>query len=437
MGRIEWEIYNKLGEESGFGEVYLAKKLTNEVEQPYDYALKKLVTLDDDSIERFKREVRYLNKLDHPRIVKCEGYNLNNEPYFYTMKKYNSSLTEIQDSLSQDLYRLKSIYNNILEGIEYLHEEGYFHRDLKPGNVLINSDNDLALCDLGLCVNPISERERRITKTFMAMGSEFYCSPEQKESLKRVDHRTDIYSFGKMLYEVFTGKKPAVLNIEEVPPAIQYVIRKCTKEHLTERFNSVIEIKRHFNTAMDLLIQGDNETNVLSIINDLNNYDDLDYILDTNSNIDKLADSLSRIEDNEELHDLVMKINSTVLSHLNAKYPDVSKSIVKSFIDYTSRTGWPFSYIDTLAIKYQEIFINIDDIEIREELAKGLLDMAVTHNRWNAMGVFVDLLYLIKNDSEAYSMYHSLSDEEYNLNRVKSNININKSKLNQILKKLF
>lgn len=434
---LKWNTYSKIGETSGFGEVYEARKIVNGIEQPGNFALKKLTKTDEDSIERFKREVRYLDKLDHPRIVKCEGYGLQAEPYFYTMARYKTSLSSIQNSLANDLFRLKTIYNNILEGIEYLHIEGYYHRDLKPGNVLLNSDNDLVLCDLGLCVNPLIERGVRITRTYMAGGSEYYSSPEQDDSLKRVDHRTDIYSFGKMLYEAFTGTRPRVLDMNQLPPAIQFVIRKCTKESPSERFDSISLVKQHFNNAMDILIAGDQVNDLLQIIDELNKFDVFDFIANESVLIDKLADSLSRVDDDQYLHENIMKINSEVYYNLYDKYPDLTKRITHIFIEDINNQNWPFSYTDTLAIKYREIFKNIDDIDIKEKLLLSILNLGANHNRWYVMGVFIELLYTIVDEGDAHSIYHTLSSESYALDRVLSNINIDFDKLHSVLKKLF
>ncbi|MGQ4666516.1 serine/threonine-protein kinase [Metabacillus halosaccharovorans] len=434
--KVVWKYSDKLGENSGFGEVYKAKKVINDIEQSEEYALKKLVKLDDDSIERFKREVRYLIKLDHPRIVKCEGSRLSSEPYFYTMKKYNMSLSDVQPTLSEELSRLKVIYNNILDGLEYLHSEGYYHRDLKPGNVLLNSDNDLVLCDLGLCVNPLIERGERLTRTYIAGGSEYYCSPEQFVSLKYVDHRTDIYSFGKMLYEAFTGDTPRVLQINQLPPAIQYIVRKCTQEEVNDRFDSVATLKVHFNTAMDILTQEDDENDLLQIINELNELDMFDLIINSTL-IDKLASSITKVEEEEELHEYMMKISEDAYSSLYDKYQDLTKNLIRKFIGYIDSQGWPYSYTDTLADKYKVLFDVATDIDTKELLLKSLLNLGESHNRWYVMGVFVGMLYSVEDEGMGYSIYHTLSDEEYNLNRVANNVNIDFSSLLPILKRLF
>ncbi|WP_242309027.1 serine/threonine-protein kinase [Bacillus cereus group sp. BfR-BA-01524] len=435
---ISWNLIEQIGEPSGFGVVYAAKKLIHNVEQPGDYVLKELKKLDNDSIERFKREVRYLTKLDHPRIVKCEGYSLDNEPYFYTMNKYKNSLSVVQLEISEDFPRLKVVYNNILEGLEYLHSEGYFHRDLKPGNVLLNTDNDLVLCDLGLCVNTSAEGSQRLTRTQMIGGSEYYCSPEQAaNSLKYVDQRTDIYSFGKMLYEAFTGEKPYVLDLNTVPPAVQAVIRKCTRENRDERYNSVEELRMHFNIAMDLLIEGSEGNNLLQVISDINKFSDQDFLLDETKIVDRLADALSKVEDEEKLHETMMQINGIVYKYLHIQYPDLVGRLVSEFIEYIGSQGWPFTYTDTLGTKYSVLFQQIDDNEIKEKILLGLLRLGTRHNRWAVMGDFTNLLYSVQSDTLAYSVFHSLSERSSDLETIGRNISIDKNSLHSVIRRLF
>ncbi|MXV42121.1 protein kinase, partial [Bacillus subtilis] len=116
--KIRWKLGNQIGEPSGFGQVFSALKIIDGVSQSEEYVVKKLSQLDDDSIARFIREVRYLTKLDHPRIVKCVGYSLEDKPYFYAMRKYNSSLSSILPNLSENYSRIKTVFDNILEGLE-------------------------------------------------------------------------------------------------------------------------------------------------------------------------------------------------------------------------------------------------------------------------------------------------------------------------------
>jgi eukaryotic-like serine/threonine-protein kinase len=436
--KTAWKLGNRIGDKSGFGQVYEARKVVNGIEQNEEYVIKKLIQLDDDSIARFKREVRYLTKLDHPRIIKSEGNNLQNEPYFYAMTKYETSLNSIMSQLSTDYQRLQIIFNNILEGIEYLHNEGYYHRDLKPANVLYNSDNDLVLCDLGLCVNSNSDGTTSLTMTHMGAGTRYYCSPEQETDLKNVDQRTDIYSIGKMIYEAFTGNRPLVLDYSQLPPAIQYVIKTSTKENRSDRFETVEELRQHFNTAMELLINGTSQYDLLSVINDINRLEDFDFIFNDNDKIiDQLAQLLGELRGEEQFQEMIMKISGTPLKYLEDKYPDLFKGLIQEFIQSIESQGWPFSYTDTIANKYEEIFINIKDIDTKGELLKGLLSLGTGHNRWFVMHKFITLLSKIEEDAEAHSIYHILSSQTYDLERIENTISIEKNNLHSVLKRLF
>ncbi|MGG0591511.1 protein kinase [Priestia megaterium] len=438
ISKVVWRLGNRIGDRSGFGQVFEAEKIVDGIVQNEEYVVKKLIQLDDDSIARFKREVRYLTKLDHPRIVKSEGNNLQKEPYFYSMTRYKTSLQSIMPELSKDYQRLQLVFNNILEGLEYLHNEGYYHRDLKPANVLYNSDNDLVLCDLGLCVNPHSGESYRLTVTNMGGGTRFYCSPEQEDDLKNVDQRTDIYSVGKMIYEAFTGSKPAVLDFTQLPAAIQYVVKMSTKENKQYRFEFVEDLRQHFNTAMDLLINENSQDDLLSVINEINRLDELDFILfDGNSVVDKLAHLLEGIRGEEHFQETLMKISGTSFKFLEEKYPDLFNLLIEEFVHSVDSQGWPFSYTDTLANKFEEIFNNINDVDTKGEILKGVLSLGTYHNRWYVMHKFIKLLGQIKSDEEAHSIYHILEPQNTNLQRLDYAIKVEKSDLHPVIRRLF
>ncbi|MGY0694373.1 serine/threonine-protein kinase [Virgibacillus sp. FSP13] len=434
--KVVWRIGKQIGDPSGFGKVFEAKKEVNGETQKGEYVIKKLVKSDEDSIARFKREVRYLTKLDHPRIVKAEGYGLSTNPYFYAMLKYETSLQSIIPELSEDYERIQIIFNRIFEGLEYLHNEGYYHRDLKPANVLYNSDSDLVLCDLGLCINFASDDSTRLTVTNVGIGTRFYCSPEQEADLKHVDQRTDIYSVGKMIYEAFTGERPSILDFNQLPAAMQYVVKKSTKEDRNERFEAVDELRQHFNTAMELLIDATSKDDLLSVINQVNSVADF-TLLGNDSLIDKLAHLLDGIGDEVELQEMIMKISGTVFRPLEDKFPDLFKQLMNEFIQTINSQGWPFSYTDTLANKFEEIYSNIRDIDIKGEILKGMLSLGTGHNRWYVMHKFIKLLEEIDDEAEMHSIYHILSSEDYDLKRINSTINIDKNDLNPIIRRLF
>jgi serine/threonine-protein kinase len=99
------------------------------------------------------------------------------------------------------------IAGDILEALDYAHRRGIFHRDVKPSNVLLEEDNRALLIDFGIAV---AVGEERRTRTGVVVGTPLYMSPEQITRPKNIDHRSDVYSVGCLIYEMLTGQTPFV-----------------------------------------------------------------------------------------------------------------------------------------------------------------------------------------------------------------------------------
>jgi serine/threonine-protein kinase len=118
-------IYNdirKLGS-GGFGEVWLCKRQNDKA----IFAKKKLLADDQDSITRLVREVRILNRLNHPNIIKVVGLHLKESPYWYVMPRYDHTLLDALPALVGDDERIAKIFGSILDAMEYAHGEGVIH----------------------------------------------------------------------------------------------------------------------------------------------------------------------------------------------------------------------------------------------------------------------------------------------------------------------
>ncbi|MGH8311456.1 MAG: serine/threonine-protein kinase, partial [Steroidobacteraceae bacterium] len=210
-----YEVIAKLGE-GGMGEVYRARdtKLGREV------ALKVLpdaVASDADRLARFEREAKTLAALNHPHIAHLYGFEQSGQTSAFVME-----LVEGED-LSQRLARgpipveeALPIAKQIAEALEAAHEQGIVHRDLKPANVMLTEDGHAKVIDFGLAklIAPLTgdtggETFARGAGTDpnVVMGTVSYMSPEQARG-GVIDHRTDIFSFGVMLYEMLTGTLP-------------------------------------------------------------------------------------------------------------------------------------------------------------------------------------------------------------------------------------
>ena len=235
---MKYKCIKQIGKEGGFGQVYECVD-----ENGNNYASKWLKDDSEFSIQRFEREVRLLSRLNHPNIVKLIDYGQVGEQKFYVMPLYSSCLSSEIPELSKDYNRQLTVINSILTGIQYLHSEGVIHRDLKPDNILYNSDTDIAITDFGLGIQ-ISSDSSTMTQT-RNFGTYRYCSPEQELNSHDVDCRTDIYAMGKIIEDIVTDNR----SDQNINSGIRMIIDKCTKQRKEERFNSVAELQKCINNV--------------------------------------------------------------------------------------------------------------------------------------------------------------------------------------------
>ncbi|UCC45339.1 MAG: protein kinase [Candidatus Zixiibacteriota bacterium] len=198
-----YRIVEKIGA-GGMGEVYLAE----DTQLDRKVALKFLpphLSRDQDSRSRFTREAKAAAKLDHPNIAPVhEVGEFQGRPFFAMAHIEGHSLREVikQGKLStSEAIRLTM---QICEGLHEAHSAGVVHRDIKPGNIIIDTKGRPRLLDFGLAT---VSGEEKLTKTGSTLGTVGYMAPEQIEG-KDVDHRADLFSVGVILYEMLTGRRP-------------------------------------------------------------------------------------------------------------------------------------------------------------------------------------------------------------------------------------
>ena len=241
-----WKRKTKIGD-GGFGVVYSCSQDGDSTL----YALKELQAgSPPEAVDRFITEVRILSSLDHPNIVKVYGKRLNSTPQFYVMPLYKRSLDSDLATLTGNETRILPIFCAILDGVEYAHAQGVLHRDLKPLNVLMNSECDVVVSDFGLG-RIIDSDSTRKTFTGQSMGSYFYTAPEQFVDAKKVDHRADIFSLGRILYAMYSGTTPIAPDTSKLQPGIAFIINKCTQHDPARRFQSVTDLKVAWQSLFD------------------------------------------------------------------------------------------------------------------------------------------------------------------------------------------
>jgi serine/threonine protein kinase/tetratricopeptide (TPR) repeat protein len=200
---LHYKIIDKIGA-GGMGEVYLAEdtKLNRKV------ALKFLphhLCQDEDCRKRFTREAQAAAGLDHPNIAGIyEVGEYQNRPFYSMQLVEGQSLREVIRGKDLPIERILEIAIQVCEGLKAAHEKGIIHRDIKPSNILIDTHGRVRIVDFGLAAIRGSEH---LTKTGSTLGTIGYMSPEQVQG-KEVDHRSDVFSLGVVLYELITRHHP-------------------------------------------------------------------------------------------------------------------------------------------------------------------------------------------------------------------------------------
>jgi serine/threonine protein kinase len=156
--------------------------------------------------QRFEREEKIGQKLDHPNIVRVLSPEKKSRMYLVMELAEGKSLRAVQGDRPMEVGRAMDIATQIASALVYLHSRGIVHRDLKPDNVMLTAEGQIKLLDFGIAMD---EAARRLTWFGLTppVGTPDYMAPEQVRG-KRGDVRTDVYALGTMLYEMITGELP-------------------------------------------------------------------------------------------------------------------------------------------------------------------------------------------------------------------------------------
>jgi eukaryotic-like serine/threonine-protein kinase len=333
-----YKILEKIGE-GGMGVVYRAEdtKLKRTV------ALKFLppeLTRDAQAKARFVQEAQAAAALDHPNI--CAVHEIAEaEGATYIVMPYvkGQSLKEKIATGPLSVEEALTIAGQVAEGLKEAHEKGIIHRDIKPANIMLTEKGQAKIMDFGLAK---LETGADLTRTMAVIGTAAYMSPEQARG-EEVDLRTDIWSFGAMVYEMLTGQKPfgqkhdqaliySILNDTtetvswirpEIPKHLDCVIQKAMEKDRSRRYQNMAELIRDLKfTGFSGMCVSKPEKSIIVLP-----FENISPDLDQEYFCDGMTEEI--ITDLSHIHDLLVISRSSAMTFKGTKktIPEIAQSV--------------------------------------------------------------------------------------------------------------
>ena len=215
--------------------------------------------LDEQFIDRFRLEAKTIGGLQHPHILPLYDYGTQDDILYLVMAFVDGgSLEDLVEEGTISVNRIEKILREIASALDYAHRRGVIHRDVKPANILLDSEGHALLADFGI-VKMVGD-DANLTGTGV-IGTPAYISPEQGQGELNIDGRADLYSLACVIFELLSGRQPyqaetmmkVVLQhisdpvptlsdyVTNLPPALDDVMRKAMAKFPDERYQTAVE----------------------------------------------------------------------------------------------------------------------------------------------------------------------------------------------------
>lgn len=378
----------------GRGHFCIVKKFLDE-KTGNEFALKELKKEHYPKEEyryRMNREILLLDRLQGCKnIIELieSGHNLKKETLWYLMpfakmnlydfiKKNNDKL------LKEDRY---GFIQQIINALKFAHDKDILHRDISPSNVLVFSKEEetiLKLSDFGLGKD--SESLSFYTSSSTSdYGQILYVSPEQRLKLKDASIQSDIYSLGKLIYFIFTGKDPDNLKQFE----LSSLVTKCIEDNPGDRFTNIAELEDHFHSLRDLQLNKKVDIEHLTLLEFAESGSELNWIV-----LHEMFVKGNYID--HVYHDYISPVNNLLLGKDNLKnYYNEIGNAVKDFVKtYSEKLNecyntvrWPFSATSTFGLVLKNIITTVNDSETKLICFKELWKLAFVSDQWDVQKI--------------------------------------------------
>lgn len=368
-------------------------------------------------LKRFSREVRLMARVKHPNVVPVVDANLESSPPYFVMPLAEGSLDDELPRLVGREAEALDVFHQVCLGVQAIHGSGIVHRDIKPANILRFRGGRVAVSDLG--VAKLAARDTTVlTQTRAVVGTLAFLAPEQflPAGSRQADVRTDVYQLGKVLYQLLTGRSPALIEPEALPRGLAHVLQRATSVNPDDRYRDLgefLDAMRYYQLSRDpgrnsrealenLVLQaevllrrreyrGDNVREILALLAPVGRLDPAAAI----GRFDRLPDGL--------------------LPVMAAEFPTEFLPVLRDYAEALPARvgGFKFDYADWLARRMRRVFLAARHPGLRALALRATLVAAVALNRFAAMNAFNRLLSSVATVEDALpvaEMLRALAD---------------------------
>jgi eukaryotic-like serine/threonine-protein kinase len=357
--------------------------------------LKEELNTDKDCIYRFRREIAFLKLLKgHPNIIELIDYDISENTNLYIMPLASANLYDYinQNNESISISVKMAIFDQILNALKVSHEKQILHRDICPQNVLLflsKGEVIVKMSDFGMGKNYKSVSA--FTQSEIAKyGHVYYVAPEQREKLKDATVRSDIYSLGKLLNFVLTGKDPDILY----PCDFSAIIARATNPKPEFRFADVLEFEKNYEQVKKLLSSEGDDNEFPFITTSANGATQYNWH----------AFHLFAVKGDFRGHvyyGYIQPIISALSNNENLEsYCSIAENALEEFLEaFISNlhlcfqtTGWPFDATGTFGNLLNRIFHKSPNPRVKIQCLKELWTIAYERDQWSVQRILEHIL---------------------------------------------
>jgi serine/threonine protein kinase len=348
-----------------------------------------------DYINRFKREVRLLQELaGHSNIIELIDAEITETDFRYIMPLATDNLEKFinQHNTTLDVGSRLKIFDQVLGAVKFAHSKNILHRDLNPNNILVFVENEepvVKVSDFGLGKSLESLSAQTNSHT-VGYGQFLYTAPEQYDQLNQATAKSDIYSLGRVLDFVLTGRLPRIVQASDFAT----VVRKAVEDSPDRRHENIAEFEEEYEHIKGLLM-----VSQTSSVDNLKDYSLRDQPIDWHqfhrlalkpandtdehiyyAYIEPIIDLLSQNQNLRNYHEVV-----------SSSFQDFMTEFAKNLKICSRSTGWPFDSVASFVSFYKLVFdMNASD-EINLLCLTELWEFAYEGDRWKAQDVVRDI----------------------------------------------